>query len=507
MVQAPLPLMSAYDLDDDLDDDDLEQRALQDLYLDSFLTGFDGHAGASSAMPAAPPPPPTGASEAVLEALPSVNLTAENVASEPECAICNEDFSVDECVLELGCKHHYHRHCAVDWLSRQASCPVCRWELPADESACCAAHSSAAASPPRPERSQSDSSAHALATPSASAAAAAAAAASASATASASAAMASPLRLVGRRSLSDGVRSLSEGQMRAQPSERTPGHLPFAPPPPPHADNLRFPTSLSQARERAALHLSDAPPRLAAVPHFGSASGGGGGQAAARSSRPARALSDGADRSGGGFAYSRRGGSGLGGGVGGGGWDVGSRWEERLGEWLSGGSSGSGASGSPRSAPRRSLSTLANGTSRLVDTAPNDSPSPRTSSRGRPRASTSDLLASPRRLMAMPAGLLLTPRRHSAPPDPSSAALASADVDKDAAGVAQRLGLMSRLLRGVGQRRAPGTALMSQPRPRIVPGVEMADDGRGGLQSGALHQVSPDPHAPLPLAQHSRASS
>ena len=72
--------------------------------------------------------------------MPAVELTAEQISSEPECAICNEDFEVGECVLELGCRHHYHRHCALDWLARQSSCPVCRWQLPSDLAACRAAH-------------------------------------------------------------------------------------------------------------------------------------------------------------------------------------------------------------------------------------------------------------------------------------------------------------------------------------------------------------------------------
>ena len=117
------------DYDDEDDEDEVEEMdpaTLNELFFNYHFFGSRAEAHAVVEQTTRS----TGASEATMDALPSVNLTAEHVASEPECAICNEDFTVGELCLELGCKHHYHRHCIVDWLARQSSCPVCRWQLP-----------------------------------------------------------------------------------------------------------------------------------------------------------------------------------------------------------------------------------------------------------------------------------------------------------------------------------------------------------------------------------------
>ncbi len=112
-----------------------EAAALDEIFFNFAFFDEISRRGGEGAVAAAVPPPATGASEAAIQALPSVGLTTEGVAAEPECAICNEDFEVGELVTELGCKHHYHRHCIADWLQRQNSCPVCRWVLPHDDGA------------------------------------------------------------------------------------------------------------------------------------------------------------------------------------------------------------------------------------------------------------------------------------------------------------------------------------------------------------------------------------
>ena len=173
----PNAVMNDFPLDDDEDDDVYEDEGdelydadtLQNLF---FNYSFFGDAAlrdrvALTHAASASPPPATnnGASEEAIDALPTVKLTAEHVANEPEvrpprvstfaprtprhqhsthmkpwvpqpvatpnrlparsrlpthshanmtlgaaqCAICNEDFEVGEPCLELGCNHHYHR--------------------------------------------------------------------------------------------------------------------------------------------------------------------------------------------------------------------------------------------------------------------------------------------------------------------------------------------------------------------------------------------------------------
>ena len=64
-----------------------------------------------------------------INALPTVKV--EEILS---CAICLEDFLQGEEAREMPCKHRFHGGCILPWLELHSSCPVCRMQIPADES-------------------------------------------------------------------------------------------------------------------------------------------------------------------------------------------------------------------------------------------------------------------------------------------------------------------------------------------------------------------------------------
>ena len=50
-----------------------------------------------------------------------------------ECLICSETYEIGSVVTRLPCGHMYHSDCIVGWLHRNCTCPICRYELPADD--------------------------------------------------------------------------------------------------------------------------------------------------------------------------------------------------------------------------------------------------------------------------------------------------------------------------------------------------------------------------------------
>jgi len=70
------------------------------------------------------------ANKDAVEALPTVEVMDGNDAAS--CAVCLEDYTSREHARELPCRHRFHSQCIVPWLEMRSSCPVCRFQLPAD---------------------------------------------------------------------------------------------------------------------------------------------------------------------------------------------------------------------------------------------------------------------------------------------------------------------------------------------------------------------------------------
>ncbi|GAA0170097.1 hypothetical protein LIER_24435 [Lithospermum erythrorhizon] len=45
------------------------------------------------------------------------------------CAICLEDFEVQEFVTSTPCNHMFHSDCIVPWVKAQGRCPICRFAI------------------------------------------------------------------------------------------------------------------------------------------------------------------------------------------------------------------------------------------------------------------------------------------------------------------------------------------------------------------------------------------
>ncbi|XP_071690269.1 E3 ubiquitin-protein ligase SIRP1-like [Rutidosis leptorrhynchoides] len=70
------------------------------------------------------------AQKEAVDAMPTVTIDENSV----QCSVCLEDFEVGTEAKQMPCKHRFHSKCIMPWLELHSSCPVCRFELPSDES-------------------------------------------------------------------------------------------------------------------------------------------------------------------------------------------------------------------------------------------------------------------------------------------------------------------------------------------------------------------------------------
>ena len=60
-----------------------------------------------------------------FEQLPEI--TDNNSLCEEKCNICLEEFGKEETLIQLPCKHIFHKNCIKEWLTKQSTkCPICR---------------------------------------------------------------------------------------------------------------------------------------------------------------------------------------------------------------------------------------------------------------------------------------------------------------------------------------------------------------------------------------------
>jgi E3 ubiquitin-protein ligase RNF115/126 len=69
------------------------------------------------------------AKKEAVEALPTVNI--QEVLG---CSVCLEDFEMGTEAKEMPCQHKFHSQCILPWLELHSSCPICRFQLPTEES-------------------------------------------------------------------------------------------------------------------------------------------------------------------------------------------------------------------------------------------------------------------------------------------------------------------------------------------------------------------------------------
>ncbi|KAL0715140.1 hypothetical protein Bca4012_064462 [Brassica carinata] len=72
---------------------------------------------------------PPARKEAV-ESLATVKIQEEDTL---QCSVCLDDFVIGMVAKEMPCNHKFHVDCLLPWLQLHCSCPVCRYELPSDE--------------------------------------------------------------------------------------------------------------------------------------------------------------------------------------------------------------------------------------------------------------------------------------------------------------------------------------------------------------------------------------
>ncbi|KAF9912987.1 hypothetical protein BX616_010188 [Lobosporangium transversale] len=72
---------------------------------------------------------PVGASDEIIDSIPHHTLTDEELEAKTECSVCKDEFTKEDNLLQLPCKHIFHEDCIKPWLKVSGTCPTCRFSL------------------------------------------------------------------------------------------------------------------------------------------------------------------------------------------------------------------------------------------------------------------------------------------------------------------------------------------------------------------------------------------
>lgn len=70
----------------------------------------------------------------LVDALPVVKFSGDNISTSPDCSVCKDSFNLGEELIQLPCKHMFHRDCIMPWLQMRDTCPTCRFSINSNES-------------------------------------------------------------------------------------------------------------------------------------------------------------------------------------------------------------------------------------------------------------------------------------------------------------------------------------------------------------------------------------
>ncbi|KAJ1667105.1 hypothetical protein IW140_001641 [Coemansia sp. RSA 1813] len=94
--------------------------------LDDIITNLMDQAPSANSQPPA--------SDESITKLPRRTITASEANAKLDCGICMDEYKANEEVVELPCKHVYHKDCIEHWLKMNGTCPICRTRIETEDS-------------------------------------------------------------------------------------------------------------------------------------------------------------------------------------------------------------------------------------------------------------------------------------------------------------------------------------------------------------------------------------
>ncbi|KAF9121126.1 hypothetical protein BGW39_010830 [Mortierella sp. 14UC] len=67
---------------------------------------------------------PVGATDEIINAIPKHTLSDEELEAKTECSVCKDEFTKEDNLLQLPCKHIFHEDCIKPWLKVSGTCPT-----------------------------------------------------------------------------------------------------------------------------------------------------------------------------------------------------------------------------------------------------------------------------------------------------------------------------------------------------------------------------------------------